>query len=92
MLRALAKDPANRFGSAGEFSRALDAAEADPDHAALGATAAYAAIATAPDGTTDADAAQPPPGDDDRSWLTRRRAIALAAIALVAAGVVVPGR
>lgn len=89
VLRALAKDPANRFGSAGEFSRALDAAEADPDHGALGATAAYAAIAAAPDGIADADAAPPPPVDDDHGWMTRRRAIALAAIALVAAGVVV---
>ena len=56
VLRALAKDPANRFGSADEFScAALDAAEVDPDHAVLGATAAYAAIAAAPEGTRDAD-------------------------------------
>ena len=96
VLRALVKDPANRFGSASEFSRALDAAEADPAEGGLGLTAAYApvaagqaAAATAPDGVTDPDAAPPPSGDDGRSWLTRRRAIALAAIALVAAGVVV---
>ena len=44
-LKALAKDPANRFSSAAEFSRALDAAEADPS--AIGDTAAYAPLAGA---------------------------------------------
>ncbi|MGI8460905.1 MAG: PASTA domain-containing protein [Solirubrobacterales bacterium] len=41
-LRALAKDPSNRFASAEEFSRALDAAEADPN--AVGNTAMFAAV------------------------------------------------
>jgi beta-lactam-binding protein with PASTA domain len=41
VLRALAKDPANRFATAAEFSRALDAAETDPRGGALGDTAAY---------------------------------------------------
>src|ERR687892_876815 len=45
VLRALAKDPANRFQSADEFIRALDAAEADPSGGALGDTAAYAPLA-----------------------------------------------
>ena len=40
VLKALAKDPANRFASAEEFLAALDAAEADPSGAALGDTAA----------------------------------------------------
>ena len=47
VLRALAKDPANRFASAEEFLQALDAAEADPTGAALGDTASYAAVAAA---------------------------------------------
>ncbi|MGI9019872.1 MAG: protein kinase domain-containing protein, partial [Solirubrobacterales bacterium] len=45
VLKALAKDPANRFASAAEFSAALDAAEADPS--AIGDTAAYGAVAGA---------------------------------------------
>ncbi|MQA76080.1 MAG: protein kinase [Solirubrobacterales bacterium] len=40
VLRALAKDPANRFASADDFLRALDVAEADPSGGALGETAA----------------------------------------------------
>ena len=43
VLRALAKDPANRFASADEFMAALDAAEADPARrrrTAVGDTAA----------------------------------------------------
>ena len=47
VLKALAKDPANRFASAEEFWQALDAAEADPCGAALGGTASYAAVAAA---------------------------------------------
>jgi len=47
VMRALAKDPANRFASAEEFRQALDAAEADPSGAAFGDTASYAAVAAA---------------------------------------------
>ena len=54
VLKALAKDPANRFASAEEFLAALDAAEADPSGAALGDTAAHEAVAVA--------AGTPPPG------------------------------
>ena len=36
VLKALAKDPANRFASADEFSSALDSAEADPSGRGLG--------------------------------------------------------
>ena len=46
-LKALAKDPANRFQTADEFIRALDDAEADPSGGSLGDTAAYAAAAGA---------------------------------------------
>ena len=41
VLKALAKDPKDRFADATEFLRALDAAEADP---AAGGTAVYAAV------------------------------------------------
>ena len=47
VLRALAKDPANRFASAEEFLQALDVAEQDPSGAAFGDTASYAAVAAA---------------------------------------------
>src|SRR5204862_3523274 len=47
VLKALAKDPANRFASADEFLSALDAAQADPSRGALGDTASYAAVAAA---------------------------------------------
>ena len=42
VLRALAKDPVNRFTTAEEFSRALDAAEADPHN--VSDTAMFAAV------------------------------------------------
>jgi eukaryotic-like serine/threonine-protein kinase len=92
VLRALAKDPENRFSSADEFLRALDAAEADPEGGALGDTAAYAAVAAAgaaggaaAGDLGDAAAAGAGPG---RRWLTPRRAIALGVIALLAAAAV----
>ncbi len=47
VLRALAKDPENRFNSADEFLRALDSAEADPSGRGLGDTASYTAAAAA---------------------------------------------
>src|SRR4051812_33632497 len=58
VLRALAKDPANRFASAEEFVQALDVAEADPSGAAFGDTASYAAVAAA------AGTAPPPPPEE----------------------------
>jgi serine/threonine-protein kinase len=110
VLRALAKDPQNRFPSAGEFLRALAAAEADPHTDALGETSAYGALgaralagaaAGAALGAGDAEGATPTgeagtgetelaPGEAEgtkRKWITRNRAIALAAIALAGAGV-----
>ncbi len=95
VLRALAKDPANRFQSADEFIRALDAAEADPSGGALRDTAAYAPVAA---GAPAGAAAGAAPGaeeaaregeraDGSRRWMTRRRVAILAALALIAAGV-----
>jgi serine/threonine-protein kinase len=89
VLRALAKDPANRFASAEEFLQALDAAEADPSGAGLGNTAAYAAAAlggAAAAGalTPEEAAAQEAQEEEQRSgWMTRRRAAIIAAILLL---------
>ena len=97
VLRALAKDPANRFQSADEFIRALDAAEADPSGGSLGDTAAYApaaagALAGAAMGADVAAAGAPDgavaPSEGARGgWITRRRVAVLAAIVLLGGGV-----
>jgi eukaryotic-like serine/threonine-protein kinase len=74
VLRALAKDPANRYPSAGEFRRALDAAEADPQGDSLGATAVVpAAVAPIPVAeAAAAPAAQAPAApeeeEEERGW------------------------
>jgi serine/threonine-protein kinase len=85
VLKALAKDPANRFASANEFLAALDAAEADPSGAALGDTASYEAVAAAA-GAPPAEAAPPPPPPERRGFFTpgRLAALALLLLALVA--------
>jgi eukaryotic-like serine/threonine-protein kinase len=97
VLRALAKDPANRFASADEFLGALDHAEADPTGASLGDTASYAAVGAAGP-PAEAPAAPvpatppptvPPPAEEERGFWNRRRAIAAAVIALLIAGGVV---
>ena len=72
VLRALAKDPANRFQTADEFLAALDAAEVDPS----GGDALAAAVAETP-----------PPADDERPWWKRWWVIGLAVLALLLAGV-----
>jgi eukaryotic-like serine/threonine-protein kinase len=95
-LRALAKDPANRFSSAEEFAAALDAAEADPSGGGLGDTASYAAVAAAgaagagaaiAAGASPAEAAmaqeQQAAQQDGSRWMTKRRAAILAAILLL---------
>ncbi len=48
VMRALAKDPAQRFQSAAEMTAALDSAEADPEHG--GHTQAFAAMVAADQG------------------------------------------
>jgi serine/threonine-protein kinase len=73
VLRALAKDPANRFQTADEFIAALDAAEVDPS----GGTALAAAVA------------ETPAFVDERPWWKRPWVIALAVLALLLAGVAV---
>jgi eukaryotic-like serine/threonine-protein kinase len=88
VLRALAKDPANRFSSADEFLRALDQAEADPSGAALAAPAAAGAAAGAamtPEQAAAAERAASEGSPEQRRWMTRRRALALAALALALA-------
>ena len=84
MLRALAKEPQNRFASADEFLRALDLAEADPSGAALGDTAAFSplgaaaagglagAAAGAALGAGAAEAATPPASSRSRRVANRR--------------------
>src|SRR5690606_36468101 len=64
VMRALEKDPANRFASTDEFLAALDAAEADTG----------GAVASGP----PPPAPLPPP--EKREFWTRRKLIALAAI------------
>ena len=72
VLRALAKDPANRFTTAEEFSRALDVAEADPQN--VGDTAMFAAIA------------EPEAEDPDERRRRRRRWILIGLLAAVLIG------
>jgi serine/threonine-protein kinase len=85
VLKALAKDPANRYGSAQEFLQALDAAEADPSGAALGDTASHAAVAAA--------AGIPPPPPEEPPERPRLfspgRLVILTLILLALAGVLV---
>ena len=83
VLTALAKDPANRFASADDFLRALDAAEADPATVPMGSTASYPAAPAAAAVVPVAIAADPEP----EGWFTRRKAIALALIVLLLGGV-----
>jgi beta-lactam-binding protein with PASTA domain/tRNA A-37 threonylcarbamoyl transferase component Bud32 len=85
VLRALAKDPANRFASAEEFLQALDVAERDPSGAAFGDTASYAAVAAAA-GTE----APPPPEEppEERGFFTPGRIALLALLLLLLAGAI----
>ena len=83
VLKALAKDPANRYATADEFLAALDEAEANP-YAASGTTAAYVA-GGAPEPPA-ALAAAPLPEDlppPRRRFWTRGRAAALAVLLLL---------
>jgi eukaryotic-like serine/threonine-protein kinase len=86
VMRALAKDPANRFASADEFRQALDAAEADPSGAGFGDTASYQAVAAAA-GTEPPP--EPPPPPEERGFFTPGRIVLLALVLLALAGVAV---
>jgi beta-lactam-binding protein with PASTA domain/tRNA A-37 threonylcarbamoyl transferase component Bud32 len=95
VLRALAKDPRNRFASAAEFAHALDSAEADPSGGGLGDTASYAAVAAAA-GAAMAAGAGPEAAmareqeaaheGEQGGWMTRRRALIIGAILLLLGG------
>jgi eukaryotic-like serine/threonine-protein kinase len=82
VLKALAKEPANRFASAEEFQAALDAAQADPSGAALGDTAAHEAVAVA----AGMPPAEGPP--ERRGFFTPARLIAMALLLLLLGGVI----
>ena len=86
VLKALAKDPANRFASAEEFLEALDAAEADPSGAALGDTAEHEAVAVAA-GTPPVTPPEGPP--EHRGFFTPARLIVLALLLLLVGGGVI---
>ncbi len=90
VLRALAKDPAARFATAGEFLEALDAAEADPSGGTLGRTAVYAAgVGAAGAALASGEAADAAQGEEDEGGYDRRKLIALGVIAALIAAVVV---
>jgi serine/threonine-protein kinase len=84
VLKALAKDPANRFASAEEFTRALDAAGADPSGAALGDTASYAAVAAAAGAPPPGLPPEPPP--ERRGFFTPARLVLMALLLLALLG------
>ena len=94
VLKALAKDPANRFATAAEFSKALDAAEADPSaigdtaaYGAVGAAAAAAGLGAAAAASMGADPAEAAMAAEQEAahagqgdgWMTRKRAAIIAA-------------
>ena len=85
VLKALAKDPANRFASAEEFLAALDAAEADPSG---GDTASYAAVAAAA-GTLPPGPPPPLGPPEDEGFFTTGRLIVLALLLAALAGLIV---
>jgi beta-lactam-binding protein with PASTA domain/tRNA A-37 threonylcarbamoyl transferase component Bud32 len=85
VLRALAKDPENRFASAEEFMQALEVAQADPSGAAFGDTASYAAVAAA----AGTEPPPPPPEPPEREgFFTPGRLALLALVLLLLGGVV----
>jgi beta-lactam-binding protein with PASTA domain/tRNA A-37 threonylcarbamoyl transferase component Bud32 len=85
VLKALAKDPANRFASADEFLAALDAAEQDPSGSSLGDTAAHEAVAVAA-GTPPPSSPEGPP--ERRGFFTPARLVAMALLLLLLGGLI----
>ena len=91
VMKALAKDPANRFASADEFEAALDAAERDPATAPF-ETAVHGIPPVAVPGAAearDADGGPPPPAEEEEGRRRRWRwalvaALLLALVALAA--------
>ena len=94
-LKALAKDPADRFQTADEFIRALDAAENDPSGGSLGDTAAYAAaagagaLAGAALAQGDEAPTEPDAEDEEAKKKRRRKLIALGVVAALILAVVI---
>ena len=81
VLRAMAREPAHRYGSASDLRAALLAAgagDAEPDDSTMAVTPAVA--------TTDATAARPSFTQTERSWLVPTVLIVLAAVAIGVAG------
>ena len=93
VLKALAKDPANRFASTEEFLAALDAAEADPTSRSAMGTAAYTAVAAGAagaavttDGTAPAGTETPPEEEPEGFWTRNRLIVAGLIVAALLAG------
>jgi eukaryotic-like serine/threonine-protein kinase len=91
VLKALAKDPANRFASADQFEAALDAAKANPAVAPVDTAVFGAAPVAVPDGTDVREAgAEPPapperpPGAEDEGRRRRRWRWAIVGVLLAA--------
>jgi len=80
VMRALEKEPGERFQSADAFIAALDAALEDPGEG--GGTAAFAALPPVVAVPVEATAEEPDPEEEDRRRRNRWIAAALAAIAI----------
>jgi serine/threonine-protein kinase len=85
VMRALEKDPGERFQSADAFIAALDAAMAEPG-ATGGGTAAFAALPPVVATPEEADAGEPDPEEEARK---RRRRWIAAAVAAVVIGLLI---
>ena len=84
VMRALEKDPGQRFQSADAFIVALDAALRDPA-ATGGGTAAFAPLPPVVAGPEEAAAAEPDPEEEERKRRRRRWALVAAAAVLIGA-------
>jgi beta-lactam-binding protein with PASTA domain len=89
VLKALAKDPSNRFASADQFEAALDAAKANPavapvDTAVFGAAPVAVPEAEQADEEEPPAPPQPPPAEEDQDRRRRRRRWAIVGVLLAA--------